>query len=103
LAARFVTEVKAEMQYYNPAEIINTDQVGLEKELHCTRTVSYQGEKLTVAAVKSKNAITHSYTLQPMIKLAGEVVGPIYLCLKEPTGRISESEFDYICFHSLNL
>ena len=31
-----------------------------------------------------------------MINLAGEVVGPIYLCLKEPDGRISESEFAHM-------
>lgn len=93
LANRFVEEAKVEMQHYSPNEIMNTDQVGLEKELHSSRTLSYQGEKLTVSAVKSQNAISHSYTLQPTINLAGEVVGPIYLCLKEPTGRISESEF----------
>ena len=84
------------MQEYRPTEIMNTDQVGLEKELHSTRTLNYQGGKLTVAAVKSKNAITHSYTVQPMINLAGEVVGPIYLCLKKPDGRISESEFAHM-------
>ena len=95
-AARFLKEAKAEMQEYRPTEIMNTDQVGLEKELYSTRTLSYQSEKLTVAAVKSKNAITHSYTVQPMINLAGEVVGPIYLCLKEPDGRISESEFAHM-------
>ena len=82
-AARFLKEAKAEMQEYRPTEIMNPDQVGLEKELHSTRTLSYQGEKLTVAAVKSNNAITHSYALQPMINLADEVVGPIYLCLTE--------------------
>ena len=92
LAVRFVKETKAEMQHYSLEEIMNTNQVGLGKELHSTRTLSYRGEKLTVAAIKSKNAITHSCTLQPMINLAGEVVGPIYLCLKEPNGWISESE-----------
>jgi hypothetical protein len=102
-AARFLKEAKAEMQEYRPTEIMNTDQVGLEKELHSTWTLNYQGEKLTVAAVKSKSAITHSYTLQPMINLAGEVVGPIYLCLKEPDGRISESEFAYIFFPVFSL
>ncbi|CAF1435566.1 unnamed protein product [Adineta ricciae] len=79
------------MQHYSPNEIMNTDQVGLEKELHSSRTLSYQGEKSTVSAVKSQNAISHSYTLQSTINLAGEVVGPIYLCLNEPTGRISEN------------
>ena len=87
------------MQYYSSKAIINTDRVGLNKELHSTCTLSDQGEKLTVVAVKSQNAITHSYTVQPMINLAGEVAGPIYLCLKEPDGRISENEFDYICYY----
>ena len=87
------------MQRYSPEEIMNTDQVGLEKELDSTRTLSYQGEKLTVTPIKFKNAITHSYTLQPMINLADEIVGPIYLCLKQPNRRISESEFVHsFCF-----
>jgi hypothetical protein len=98
----FVEQIKVEMQHYSPQAIMNTDQVGLEKELHSTRTLSYQGENLTVVAVKSQNAITHSYTVQPMINLAGDVVGPIYLCLKEPNGRISESEFDYIYYYFSN-
>ena len=78
LATRFVEQAKVDMQHYSPDEIMNTDQVGLEKELHSTRTLSYEGEKLTVSAVNSQNAITHSYTLQPTINLAGDVVGPIY-------------------------
>jgi hypothetical protein len=81
---------------------MNTDQVELHKELHSTRTLSYRGEKLTVATVKSQNVITHSYTVQPMINLASEVVGPIYFCLKELNGRISESEFDYIRYYFSN-
>ncbi|CAF1688983.1 unnamed protein product, partial [Adineta ricciae] len=84
-------EAKAEMQNHSPTKIMNTDQVGLEEELHCIRTLSCQGGKLTMAAVKFKNAITHSYTLQPMINQAGEVVGPIYLCFKESGGRISKN------------
>ncbi len=95
----FVEQAKAEMQHYSSEAIMNTDQVGLHKELHSTRTLSYQGEKLTVATVKSQNAITHSYTVQPIINLAGEVVGPICLCFKEPNGRISQSKFDYICYY----
>ena len=102
LASQFVKQAKVEMERYSPEEIMNTDQVGLEKELHSTRTLSCQGEKLTVAAVKSQNAITHSYTVQPIINLADEVVGPMYLCLKEPNGRISETEFDYSCFYFSN-
>ena len=60
------------------------------KETHSTRTLSFSGEKKTYGAVASKNATTHSYTLQPIISLAGELVGPMYLCLDEMNGRMGE-------------
>jgi len=77
---------------YAPQEVLNTDQIGLELELHSTRTLSHQGEHITLARVKSKNATTHSYTIQPMILLAGELVRPVFLCLKEPNGKMSDSQ-----------
>ena len=43
------------------AKIFNTDQVGIEKEQHSTRTLSFQGERKTFGVVESNNAITHSY------------------------------------------
>ena len=70
------------MQHYSPKEIMDIDQVGLEKELYPTGTLSYQVEKLTMAIVKSRNAMTHYFPLQRMINLAGEVVGSIYLSQK---------------------
>ena len=63
---------------YLPKQILNTDQVGIEKELHSTRTLSIQGEKKTLRSVLSKNATTHSYTVQPTISLDGKLVGPMY-------------------------
>jgi hypothetical protein len=75
LAIQFVEETKVEMQHYSPEEIMNTNQVGLKKALHSIRTLSYQ---------------------------VSEVVGPIYLCLKEQNGRIGRSEFAYSCFYSPN-
>jgi hypothetical protein len=97
-AEQFVAQVKAQAKSVSSRQILNTDQVGLEKELHSTRTISYRGEKLTVAAIKSMNAISHSFTVQPMINMAGEVVGPIFLCLQEPKGRISERKFVLFLF-----
>ncbi|CAF3873098.1 unnamed protein product [Rotaria sp. Silwood1] len=75
---------------YLSKEILNTDQVGIEKELHSTRTLSFQGEKKTLGSVASKNATTHSYTIQPTINLDGQLVGPMYLCLQEPKGRMGD-------------
>ena len=94
-ADSFLFDVKREVKNYAPEEILNTDQVGLELELHSTRTLLYEGEKFTMARVRSKNAVTHSYTVQPMISAAGKLVGPVFLCLKEPRGKMSETELIY--------
>jgi hypothetical protein len=55
------------------------------------RTLSYQGEKLTLSAVRSINNTTHSYTVQPIITMSGYLIGPLFLCLKEQTGRLSNN------------
>ena len=59
---------------YLPKQILNTDQVGIEKELHSTRILSIHGEKKTLGSVLSKNATTRSYTIQPTISLDGKLV-----------------------------
>ena len=87
----FVSDVRALLPKYNKDFVLNTDQSGLEFEIHSTRTLSHQGEKTTVSAVRSTNEITHSYTVQPMISLSGKIIGPIYLCLKEAKGRMSDN------------
>ena len=75
---------------YKGSTILNIDQVGIEKEQHSTRTLSYKGERKTFGMVKSKNATTHSDTVQPIISLDGKLVGPMYLCLQEPNGKMGE-------------
>ncbi|CAF1957583.1 unnamed protein product [Rotaria magnacalcarata] len=90
LVDKFIDDIRGELNNYRPEQVLNTDQVGLSKELHSRRTLTYKGEKTTVGVIQSHNAITHSYTIQPMISLAGHVVGPIYLCLQEPSGRFGE-------------
>ena len=85
-----VTDVKRQMENYAPEEILNTDQVGLELEFRSTRTLSDAGEHVTEARVRSKKATTHSYTVQPMMSLAGKLVGPIFHCFKEPNRKMSE-------------
>jgi len=90
-AERFVAEVKALLSHYNEDSILNTDQLGLELEVPSTRTLSFQGEKTTLASVRSTNNTTHSYTVQPIISMSGKIVGPVYVCLKEANGRMSEN------------
>ena len=60
-------------------------------ELHSNRTLSHKGEKTTVASVRSVNATTHSYTVQQIISLGGHLIGPVFVCLKEVKGRMSDN------------
>lgn len=90
-ADQFIATVKTLLPHFNKNSVLNTDQSGLQLEFPSSRTLSYRGEKTTLATVKSKNATTHSYTIQPTISLGGQIVGPIYVCLKEVNGRMSEN------------
>ncbi len=90
-ADQFVANVRKYLPKYELSEVINTDQSGIELELHSARTLSYKGEKVTVASIRSTNAATHSYTVQPTITLDGHLLSPMYLCLKEPKGYISKN------------
>jgi len=51
------------------------------------RTLSEVGEKQISVCVTSSSALTHSYTIQPIISLSCEIVGPLLICLQEPGGK----------------
>ena len=67
----------------DPNSTYNTDQSGFSYNVHTNRTLSHTGETVTVAAVKTLNALTHSYTIQPLVNMRGELVGKLYVNLKE--------------------
>jgi hypothetical protein len=92
-AEEFVNVVRTPMKKYFSTEIFNADQVNLVKEFRSTRTLTFKGENTTTGSVKSQNASSHSHTTQPIINMEGQVVGPLFICLQEVNGRISESEF----------
>ncbi|CAF3580119.1 unnamed protein product [Rotaria sp. Silwood1] len=71
----------------HPSCVLNTDQSGLQLEMFSKHTLSYQGEKFTLATVRSINNTTYPYTVQTIISMIGTLVGPLFLCLKEPSGR----------------
>jgi hypothetical protein len=89
-AEQFVADVRRRLPQYNERDVINTDQSGIQLEFHSTRTLSHKGEKVTIGSVRSVNATTHSYTAQPSITLDGHLLSPLYVCLKETTGHLSE-------------
>lgn len=89
--AQFVAKVKTLSSHYNDDSILNTDQLCLALEIPSTRTLSFLGEKTTLATVRSINNTTHNYTVQPIISISGKIIGPVYVCLKEVNGRMSEN------------
>ncbi len=82
-AEQFVMQVKSLLSGYDKDFVLNTDQSGLRLEFPSRRTLSYRGETITLTTVRSINATTHSYTVQPIICMSSKIVGPLYLCLKE--------------------
>ena len=63
----------------------------MENELYSNCTLSFEGETTTYGSVTSKNATTHSYTIQLMISLDGRLVESMYLCLQETKGRLGDT------------
>ncbi len=46
-ADSFLADAKREMGHYTSEEILNSDQVGLELEIHSTRTLPHTDEHVT--------------------------------------------------------
>jgi len=84
---QFVQEVTKQLPKYKLDVVLNADQSSFHYELASNRTLSYVGEKTTYLSVKSVNALTHSYTVMPVISAAGCLINPVFICLQEPTGR----------------
>lgn len=67
--------------------IFNFDQSGFEYEMSSGRTLSWIGERDTIAIVDQANMATHSYTIQPVVSRDGKMLGKLLICLQEPTGE----------------
>ena len=87
--AEFRAKAKELIQKYGADNVYNWDQSGCSYEIVSNRTITQRGEPWTlVSAWSPKNKATHSYTVQYTLSASGTVVGPVYLCLQEPSGRI---------------
>lgn len=72
---------------YLPNQILNTDQSGFRYVHFGNRTLSKIGEKDTTLVVNDLDSTTHSYTIQPIITMAGKVLSPVLINFKEVTGN----------------
>lgn len=74
------------MSNFTPAQILNSDQSGINYESHGGRTLSFRGEKSTEAIIQSFSSLTHSYTIMPLLSMEGKLLFPMLICLQETTG-----------------
>jgi len=87
-AIEFVNEVTNECQEIDPNDIYNFDESGFKYEFSLTATLSFKGEKDTIALISSHNANSHSYTIMPLLSMSGKLEGKLIVCLQEPKGII---------------
>ena len=81
-AMTFVHDVNEYTRSHPDIEVLNTDQSGINLELHSGRTLEIQGTDKVFSVVQSKNATTHSFTIQTIIKKSGKLI-PKMLMTKE--------------------
>nr|AAA20582.1 putative transposase [Caenorhabditis elegans]CAA84584.1 putative transposase [Caenorhabditis elegans] len=86
-AKKFVEEVKAELATLDPDVVYNCDQSGFTKEQYCKRTLAPKGVKRVERLVQSKDALTHSYTILPMLSASGKLAPMLYVVLQEKGGK----------------
>jgi hypothetical protein len=88
-SSQIVTKLETENQE-------NTDQSGIELELHSIWTLSHKDEKITVAVVPSTNINIRSYTV-----LNGHFLS-FHFCLKEPKKHMSENMRSHMFYASVS-
>lgn len=83
----FVNKIRPYLSKPGPQNIYNSDQSGFQLEIHSGRTLAVEGTSKVECLVQSVSATTHSYTIQPLISADGRLLSPLFIVLKEATGR----------------
>lgn len=95
----FRNETRNKISKYLPQEISNTDQSGFNIELLSERTLAGKGGTIISASVQQSHSLTHSYTIQPLISMSGELIQPLFIVLQERSGEfgpnVSEDLFKH--------
>ena len=93
----FIITVKSFIGLFGIENIYNADESGFNLEIHSGRTLTTQGVKTVETLIQSTSAITHSYTIMPIVSADGKLQSPLYLVLKEVSGnfgpRVEETLF----------
>ena len=62
--------------------VYNTDQSGMQPEMHTGRTLAFNGSEQVAAKVQSTFSIAHSYTIQPKVRIDGTLYPILFICLE---------------------
>jgi len=76
---RFIENVKYYIERYGIENVYNSDQSGFQLELHAGRTLVEKSVKKVEFVAQSTSAITHSYTIQPIISANGRLLSPLFI------------------------
>lgn len=67
--------------------IINTDQTGCQYQSAFDCTLTTIGEKTVVVERKDRSKISHTYTAQYAMTMAGKLLPSVFLCFQELAGK----------------
>lgn len=101
----FVKTIIPLINDFGPENVYNADESGFNLEVHSGRTLTSAGVKTVEAMAQSVNSTTHSYTIMPTVTAGGQLLSPLYIVLKEPTGTFLFLSFplSYSFYFFLNL
>jgi len=85
--ANFRRQVRLLAPNFEKNLIINTDQTGCQYQTVIDRTLDDIGKKEILVAVQNMNKVTHSYTAQYSLVMAGALLPFVFVCLQEPKGQ----------------
>ena len=86
-AENFVNEMKPCITQYGTENVYNSEQSTFQLEMHSGITLAIEGTRQAECVVQFISSTTHSYTIQPTISADGKLQSPLYLVLKEPSGK----------------
>lgn len=91
-STKFVEETKKYIgeQNFIPTCILNADQSGFEKEIHHKRTLSVKGSKTIETVAQSVSALSHSYTVMPIITMEGDFLNPLFIVMAEKEAKFPQ-------------
>lgn len=67
--------------------VYNSDQSGFNLETHAGRTLAVKGSLKVECLAQSLNSLTHSYTIQLIVSVNGDLKTPLLIVLQEISGK----------------